>query len=56
MEIERDSIHLTISKKIWSGSILSNIKVFSKFIASFKPKHGMIVQPIVTEQDTVAWF
>lgn len=26
-----------------SGSILSNVKVFSKFAASFKPKHGMII-------------
>ena len=55
-EIMTNPSNLTISEKIWSGSILSNIKIFCKFAPGFKPKHGMIIQPIVAEQDTFAWL
>lgn len=55
-QCKTDSSNLTISEKIWSGSVLSNIKVFCKFAPGFKPKHGVIIQPIVAKQDTSAWF
>lgn len=55
-EIMTDSSNLTISEKIGSGSVLSNIEVFCKFAPGFKPKHGVIIQPIVAKQDTSAWF
>lgn len=35
--------------KIGSGSVLSNIEVFCKFAPGFKPKHGVIIQPIVAK-------